>query len=74
MGMGKQIIDAIKAGNKKFVPIADADVGGFVTQLLDPTGFADLKGSAVTNRAPDRSLMIAANAASISRLVLARTI
>jgi ribose transport system substrate-binding protein len=50
-GMGKQIIDAIKAANKKFVPIADADVGGFVTQLLDPTGFPDLKGGAVTNTA-----------------------
>ena len=50
-GMGKQIVDAIKAGNKKFVPIADADVGGFVSQLLDPTGFPDLKGAAVTNTA-----------------------
>jgi ribose transport system substrate-binding protein len=50
-GMGKQIIDAIKAANKKFVPIADADVGGFVAQLLDPTGFPDLKGAAVTNTA-----------------------
>jgi ribose transport system substrate-binding protein len=50
-GMGKQIEDAIKAANKKFVPIADADVGGFVTQLLDPTGFPDLKGAAVTNTA-----------------------
>ena len=27
-GMGKQIVDAIKAANKPFVPIADADVGG----------------------------------------------
>ena len=26
-GMGKQIVDAIKAANKKFVPIADADIG-----------------------------------------------
>ena len=50
-GMGKQIIDAIKGANKPFVPIADADVGGFVTQMLDPTGFADLKGAAVTNTA-----------------------
>ncbi len=50
-GMGKQINDAIKAANKKFVPIADADVGGFVTQQLDPTGFPDLKGAAVTNTA-----------------------
>ncbi|HYC06837.1 MAG TPA: substrate-binding domain-containing protein, partial [Candidatus Binatia bacterium] len=50
-GMGKQIVDAIKAAGKKFVPIADADVGGFVTQLLDPTGFPGLKGAAVTNTA-----------------------
>jgi ribose transport system substrate-binding protein len=50
-GMGKQIIDAIKGANKPYKPIADADVGGFVAQLLDPTGFPDLKGAAVTNTA-----------------------
>src|SRR5262249_24074201 len=50
-GMGKQIIDAVKAANKPFVPIADADVGGFVTQLLDTTNFPGLKGAAVTNTA-----------------------
>ena len=50
-GMGKQIVDSIKAANKPFVPIADADVGGFVTQLLDPVGFPGLKGAAVTNTA-----------------------
>jgi len=50
-GMGKQIVDAIKAANKPFVPIADADIGGFVSQLLDPTGFPGLKGAAVTNTA-----------------------
>jgi ribose transport system substrate-binding protein len=50
-GMGKQIIDAVKAANKPFVPIADADVGGFVAQLLDPTNFPGLKGAAVTNTA-----------------------
>ena len=50
-GMGKQIVDAIKAANKPFVPIADADIGGFVTQLLDPTNFPGLKGAAVTNTA-----------------------
>ena len=26
-GMGTQIVDAIKAANKPFVPIADADIG-----------------------------------------------
>jgi ribose transport system substrate-binding protein len=50
-GMGKQIVDAIKAANKPFVPIADADIGGFVAQLLDPTDFPGLKGAAVTNTA-----------------------
>jgi ribose transport system substrate-binding protein len=50
-GMGKQIIDAIKAANKPFVPIADADVGGFVSQMLDTTNFPNLKGAAVTNTA-----------------------
>jgi ribose transport system substrate-binding protein len=50
-GMGKQIVDAIKAANKPFVPIADADVGGFVSQLLDTTNFPGLKGAAVTNTA-----------------------
>ncbi len=50
-GMGKQIVDAIKANNKKFVPIADADIGGFVQQLLDPTNFPGLTGAAVTNTA-----------------------
>jgi ribose transport system substrate-binding protein len=50
-GMGKQINDAIKAANKPFKPIADADIGGFVAQLLDPTAFPGLKGAAVTNTA-----------------------
>ncbi len=50
-GMGKQIIDAVKSAGKPFVPIADADVGGFVTQLLDTTNFPGLKGAAVTNTA-----------------------
>ncbi len=50
-GMGAQIVDAIKAANKPFVPIADADIGAFVTQLLDPTDYPGLKGAAVTNTA-----------------------
>jgi ribose transport system substrate-binding protein len=50
-GMGKQVVDAIKAANKPFVPIVDADIGGFVSQLLDPAGFPNLKGAAVTNTA-----------------------
>lgn len=50
-GMGTQIIDAIKAANKPFVPIADADIGGFVKQLLNPTDYPGLVGAAVTNTA-----------------------
>ncbi|MEO6349684.1 MAG: substrate-binding domain-containing protein [Candidatus Limnocylindrales bacterium] len=50
-GMGTQIIEAIKAANKPFVPIVDADIGGFVKQLLDPVGYPDLEGAAVTNTA-----------------------
>jgi ribose transport system substrate-binding protein len=50
-GMGTQIVDAIKAAGKEFVPIADADVGSFVNQLLDPAGYPGLVGAAVTNTA-----------------------
>jgi ribose transport system substrate-binding protein len=50
-GMGSQIVDAIKSANKKFVPIADADIGAFVKQLLDPAGYPGLVGAAVTNTA-----------------------
>ncbi len=50
-GMGAQIVDAIKSANKKFVPIADADIGAFVAQLLNPTDYPGLVGAAVTNTA-----------------------
>jgi ribose transport system substrate-binding protein len=50
-GMGNWIVDAIKGANKKFVPIADADIGGFVQKLLDPTGYPGLVGAAVSNTA-----------------------
>src|SRR4029453_8539358 len=50
-GIGKQITHAIAAAKKPFVPIADADVGGFVSQLLDPVKFPGLEGAAVTNTA-----------------------
>jgi len=50
-GMGKFTVDAIKAANKKFVPIVDADIGGYVTQLLDPTNYPGLEGAAVSNTA-----------------------
>jgi len=50
-GMDHWVVDAIKAANKKQVPIVGADLGAFVTQLLDSAGFPDLKGAAVTNTA-----------------------
>lgn len=50
-GMASQTIDAIKAANKDFVPVVDADVGAFVTQLLDEAGYPGLEGAAVTNTA-----------------------
>ena len=50
-GIDSQIVDAIKAANKKYVPIVGADLGAFVGQLLNPTDYADLSGAAVTNTA-----------------------
>jgi ribose transport system substrate-binding protein len=50
-GMGSQIVDALKSANKKFVPIADADIGAMVNKLLDPTGYPGLVGAAVSNTA-----------------------
>ena len=50
-GMDSMVVDAIKAANKPFVPIVGADLGAFVKQLLDPVGYAGLKGVAVTNTA-----------------------
>jgi len=50
-GMDSQVVDAIKAANKPFVPIVGADLGAFVAQLLDEENFAGLEGAAVTNTA-----------------------
>jgi len=50
-GMDSMVVDAIKGANKKFVPIVGADLGAFVKQLLDPTGYPGLEGVAVTNTA-----------------------
>ena len=50
-GMDSQVVDAIKAANRPYVPIVGADLGAFVKQLLDPAGYPDLKGVAVTNTA-----------------------
>jgi len=50
-GMANYLVDDIKAANKPFVPIADADIGAFVAQLLNPTDYPGLVGAAVTNTA-----------------------
>jgi ribose transport system substrate-binding protein len=50
-GMDSQVVDAVKAANKPYVPIVGADLGAFVAQLLDPTGYEGLQGAAVTNTA-----------------------
>jgi ribose transport system substrate-binding protein len=50
-GMANWMLDAIKGAHKKFVPVADADIGGFVNKLLDPVNYPGLVGAAVTNTA-----------------------
>ena len=47
-GMDSQVVDAVKAAGKEFVPIVGADLGAFVNQLLTEEG---LQGAAVTNTA-----------------------
>ena len=43
-GMDSQVVDAIKAADKPYVPIVGADLGAFVDQLLDPTDYPGLDG------------------------------
>jgi ribose transport system substrate-binding protein len=50
-GMDSQVVDAIQQANLDFVPIVGADLGAFVAQLLDESGYAGLEGAAVTNTA-----------------------
>jgi ribose transport system substrate-binding protein len=50
-GMDSQVVDAIKAAGKPYVPIVGADLGAFVGQLLNPTDYEGLQGAAVTNTA-----------------------
>jgi ribose transport system substrate-binding protein len=50
-GMDSQVVDAVKAAGKKYVPIVGADLGAFVSQLLNPTDYPGLEGAAVTNTA-----------------------
>jgi ribose transport system substrate-binding protein len=47
-GMDSQVVDAVKAAGKPYVPIVGADLGAFVNQLLTEEG---LTGAAVTNTA-----------------------
>jgi ribose transport system substrate-binding protein len=50
-GIDSEVVDAIKAAKKPFVPIVGTDRGSFTKQLLDSTNYPDLKGAAVTNTA-----------------------
>ncbi len=50
--MDSQVVDAIKAAGKPFVPIVGADLRAFVEQLLNVSGdYEGLKGIAVYNPA-----------------------
>lgn len=51
-GIDQQVVDAIQAAGKPFVPIVGADLKGFVEQLLNKSGkYTGLKGLAVYNPA-----------------------
>lgn len=50
-GIDSEVVDAIKASGKPFVPIVGTDRGSFTKQLLDSAGYPGLKGAAVTNTA-----------------------
>jgi ribose transport system substrate-binding protein len=51
-GIDQQIVDAIAAANKDFVPIVGADLKGFVDMLLNTSGnYEGLEGIAVYNPA-----------------------
>jgi ribose transport system substrate-binding protein len=50
-GMDVEVIDAVKAAGKKFVPLVGTDRGGSVSKFLDDTNYPGLDGAAVTNTA-----------------------
>jgi len=50
-GIDSEVVDAIKASGKPYVPIVGTDRGSFTKQLLDPAGYPGLVGAAVTNTA-----------------------
>jgi ribose transport system substrate-binding protein len=50
-GIDSEVVDAIKASGKPFVPIVGTDRGSFTAQLTDETNYPGLVGAAVTNTA-----------------------
>jgi ribose transport system substrate-binding protein len=50
-GMDGEVVEAIKAAEKPYVPIVGTDRALFVEPMLDPAGYPDLEGAAVTNTA-----------------------
>jgi len=50
-GIDSEVVDAIKASGKPYVPIVGTDRGSFTAQLLDDAKYPGLKGAAVTNTA-----------------------
>lgn len=50
-GMDSQVVTAIQNADKEFVPIVGADLGAFVSMLLDEENYPGLEGAAVTNTA-----------------------
>jgi ribose transport system substrate-binding protein len=50
-GMDGEVVEAIKAAGKPYVPIVGTDRALFVEPMLDPAGYPDLEGAAVTNTA-----------------------
>jgi ribose transport system substrate-binding protein len=52
-GMDSQVVDAIKAANKKYVPIVGADLGAFVKQILDDEGYPGLLDPVLADNVSD---------------------
>jgi ribose transport system substrate-binding protein len=50
-GMDGEVVEAIKAAGKEYVPIVGTDRALFVNPMLDPDGYPGLEGAAVTNTA-----------------------
>jgi ribose transport system substrate-binding protein len=50
-GIDSEVVDAIKASGKPYVPIVGTDRGSFTAQLTDESNYPGLVGAAVTNTA-----------------------